>query len=312
MTYVMIRSYKLENGDDSMLFVQHGGPNACIINGKEGIDDPSNTTPVYESDDSQDVIWEYLHQKGLIIPEEEDEEPEAEDRYEFVDTKSIQDSDGFYTDYTMYHDIVEDRWVFVFGDRDLYRPEDEDFDWECESEEEAWDWFNDYQGLGDLDEDFDLGSPVEYSSGSLTREQCLDVLIQETDSFTREGTVETTEEEEKNIARDILKNHYRTVEVSDGRRSSDEPMSWVISYSDPIGSGQDVEEVATEIVQDLHSKFPQLDFYNEQEVSSGIILYFDGVNKLSEDESNELQKYFQNYSCKAKFRNNNLTVLVKR
>ena len=173
MDYVMLRSYKLDNGDDSMFFAQHGGPNACVINGKEGENDPSNTKPVYQSDDTQDVIWFYMHQSGINITPDDDEELDPEERYEFVDVKSVQDSDGFYTDYTMYHDIVEDRYVFVFGDSDLYRPESGDFDWECDSEKEAWEWFNDYSGPGELDEsvdDAEYNEVLEEVSTDIVRE----------------------------------------------------------------------------------------------------------------------------------------------
>lgn len=56
-----------------------------------------------------------------------------------------------------------------------------------------------------------------------------------TNNFTKKsGTVETGYKEEKDFARDILKASYDIVEVSDGRRSEGEPMSWVISYSDPV------------------------------------------------------------------------------
>lgn len=103
--------------------------------------------------------------------------------YLTVDSKSVPDSDGFMTDYTWYvrirctydewyswlksrsghnthshtlGDIPEeyiDGYVFVFGDSDLYTPEDGDFDFECESYEEAVEWFDDYHGFDDEYED---------------------------------------------------------------------------------------------------------------------------------------------------------------
>lgn len=100
------------------------------------------------------------------------------DEYLFVTSKQVQDSDGFWTDYTMYAHIQvpTDVWynllrnemfsmadipdeyiteyVFVFGDNDMYDPNDgmTSFDWECDSEKEAWDWFQDYTGFGDEDD----------------------------------------------------------------------------------------------------------------------------------------------------------------
>lgn len=64
-------------------------------------------------------------------------------------TKSVLDSDGFYTDYTMYFDSNTGEYVFVFGDKDIYSPADGNFDWQCETEKEAWEWFNCYDGFHD-------------------------------------------------------------------------------------------------------------------------------------------------------------------
>ena len=75
--------------------------------------------------------------------------------YTFVKSKTVYDSDGWTTEYTMYYDEVNDRYVFVLGDSDYYNPNDgyEEFDWECDSEREANDWFNNYNGFeDDLDE----------------------------------------------------------------------------------------------------------------------------------------------------------------
>ena len=81
------------------------------------------------------------------------EENPLDDRYDYIDSKEVMDSDGFYTEYTMYYDTLENRYVFVFGDSDIYKPEDEDFDWECETRDEAEAWFNAYNGFeDDLDE----------------------------------------------------------------------------------------------------------------------------------------------------------------
>lgn len=101
-------------------------------------------------------------------------------RYYEVDSKQVRDSDGFLDDYTMYEEYVipydewldflknykkgdfyKDEWfsryVFVFGDKELYDPRDgyDEFDYECESEKEAYEWFDDYNGFDDEDdEDF--------------------------------------------------------------------------------------------------------------------------------------------------------------
>lgn len=89
--------------------------------------------------------------------------------YDFIKTKSVKDMDGFNTDYTMYKDVVTGKYVFVFGDTDIYGPEDGYFDWECDTEQEAEEWFNSYTGFDDMEDnewggyDFNLDEDVEKS-----------------------------------------------------------------------------------------------------------------------------------------------------
>ena len=82
--------------------------------------------------------------------------------WEMVDTKQVKDSDGFWTDYTMWYNQFEDMYCFTFGDKDIYYPENADWDWECENEDEAWEWFNDYNGFEDEDEYDDEYDDEEY------------------------------------------------------------------------------------------------------------------------------------------------------
>ena len=88
--------------------------------------------------------------KKLFIKESYD----SEGQYEYIKSKDVNDYDGWRTEYTMYYDLINDRYVFVFGDSDLYDPNDgyEEFDWECDSEAEANEWFDNYSGYDDLDE----------------------------------------------------------------------------------------------------------------------------------------------------------------
>lgn len=77
-------------------------------------------------------------------PEDNWSDEEEEFEYEFMSRKSVTDSDGYITEYTWYRDS-DGRHVFVFGDSDLYHPEDGNFDYECDSYEEAREWFESYQ-----------------------------------------------------------------------------------------------------------------------------------------------------------------------
>jgi hypothetical protein len=97
-----------------------------------------------------------------------------------LDSKEVKDSDGWWNEYTLYMNIqttvenwinflktadkndpqVPDEWVryvCVFGDRELYDPNDgyDEFDYECESKKEAYEWFDNYEGFDDEeDEDY--------------------------------------------------------------------------------------------------------------------------------------------------------------
>lgn len=73
--------------------------------------------------------------------------------YELVARKNVEDADGFMTKYSWYKTSGGNN-VFVFGDPDIYLPEDEDFDWETEDDHAAEEWFDNYEGFGsDGDDD---------------------------------------------------------------------------------------------------------------------------------------------------------------
>lgn len=66
------------------------------------------------------------------------------DEWEEIASKQVQDFDGFWTDYTLYYNESEGRFVCIFGDKDLYDPTNADPDFECEEKWEAFEWFDDY------------------------------------------------------------------------------------------------------------------------------------------------------------------------
>lgn len=87
-----------------------------------------------------------------------DDEEEDSD-YSLVKTKSVRDSDGFMTDYTMYYDIPNRSFIFMFGDTDITEPNRDYSDWTVEftgnlsnTLKQAYDWFDNYTGF-DEDED---------------------------------------------------------------------------------------------------------------------------------------------------------------
>lgn len=140
-----------------------------------------------------------------------------------------------------------------------------------------------------------------------------------TNQYTKEeGTVETSYEDEKNFAKKILRTHYKIVEVSDGRRSANEPMSWVISYAEPSSSvDEDIEVVATDLVRDLYDKFPELYFIDESDSNQGIVLMFENALAISQDELKKFvgsyaDKYDFDVSVMTSFRGDRLNILIKK
>ena len=80
-------------------------------------------------------------------------------KWQFVKSKDVMDSDGFMTEYTWYTD--GSKHIFMFGDIDLYEPDEDYADWTADSEQEAAEWFNSYRGFEDEDE-YSLDSLEEY------------------------------------------------------------------------------------------------------------------------------------------------------
>lgn len=99
-------------------------------------------------------------------------------------SKSVEDSDGFNTDYTLYTN--GETYICMFGDKDLYEPDASYADYETENEENAWEWFNSYEGFSDDDDDIysdDIYIDDIYSSEELDNESDeLDHPDQEFDS----------------------------------------------------------------------------------------------------------------------------------
>lgn len=77
-------------------------------------------------------------------------------RYYRMDIKHVKDSDGFLTDYTWWYDAATDQHIFIFGDSEVYTPEDSSPDWETDSEDTAQEWWDNYVGPYE-DDDLDEG-----------------------------------------------------------------------------------------------------------------------------------------------------------
>lgn len=97
-----------------------------------------------------DTIAEWL---GFDSWEELEHINNGDEHYEEVATKEVRDADGFLTDYTMYHDLWEHKYIFMFGDKDITEPGEDYADYECETREEADEWFESFNGFEDEEEE---------------------------------------------------------------------------------------------------------------------------------------------------------------
>lgn len=85
-------------------------------------------------------------------------------RYGMSSSKSVRDSDGFWTDYTAWIDLDDvGRVIFIFGDNELYDPSNESPDWECDTGENAQEWFDNYEGFDDEDDEDYYGESLNKS-----------------------------------------------------------------------------------------------------------------------------------------------------
>lgn len=99
-----------------------------------------------------EAIYNNKSPKEILMILNEDWDDEEELEWEEMNSKLVRDSDGFLTDYTWYRNNETGQNVFVFGDKDLYGPEDGYFDWECDTDMEGYEWFINYEGPGDEDD----------------------------------------------------------------------------------------------------------------------------------------------------------------
>ena len=91
-------------------------------------------------------------------------------------SKNVMDSDGFTTDYTWYTN-KDGKHIFMFGDKEIETPDEDYADWECESEQCAREWFDNYNGFETEDDEpvypeFDLLDEDDKSHKEETCEKC--------------------------------------------------------------------------------------------------------------------------------------------
>lgn len=100
-----------------------------------------------EADLSIENNEEYEIESSVDI-DEETEDP----KWICLDIKHVRDSDGMLTDYALYTTKDEDKYICMFGDADVYAPDEMYADAEFDTEDEALEWFENYVGPGDEDD----------------------------------------------------------------------------------------------------------------------------------------------------------------
>ena len=86
----------------------------------------------------------YLNADNKVVKKlHEDNIKDPKIKWTFIKSKEVEDSDGFLTDYTWYEGS-DGTQVMVFGDNDIYKPEDGYFDITFTDRKQAEDWFNSY------------------------------------------------------------------------------------------------------------------------------------------------------------------------
>lgn len=120
------------------------------------------------------------------------------DKYRKIISKKVVDSDGFYTDYTMYYNPDEDNYFFMFGDEDVYGPDPDYADWTCETNEEATEWYNNYNGFEDedLDECFTSGMILKETFDTDKYKKIMSKLVVGSDGFYTDYTMYYNPEED--------------------------------------------------------------------------------------------------------------------
>lgn len=129
--------------------------NHWVNKGKEGTHGKFRTKK--EADAQREAMFaqgfkEDLSTEDAFIENEDDwgnDDFDKADKWKFVKSKEVVDSDGFTTEYVWYKGVDPDTDksinIFMFGDSDLYEPSIEDADWIEYDDLAAREWFDNYE-----------------------------------------------------------------------------------------------------------------------------------------------------------------------
>lgn len=104
--------------------------------------------------DSSEIVVE-VSQEPEYISSSYDYDDEYVSEWEEIASKVVPDSDGFWTDYTLYRNVITGQYICMFGDKDIYEPDEDYADWSGDSEKLAREWFDNYQGDAPYEDPYD-------------------------------------------------------------------------------------------------------------------------------------------------------------
>ena len=151
--------------------------------------------------------------EALSDPVEEPKDDENSHDWKLIDTKQVYDADGFLTDYSWYENS-DGTHVMVFGDSDIYTPDDMYFDMTFDSEEAAREWFDNYKGI--MDEDYHDDDVFDIKGKAVAEKKRAEVLDEFNEIFknmSSGGLIYCSDEEVADIVRPFLEDKGFTVDV---------------------------------------------------------------------------------------------------
>lgn len=124
-------------------------PDHWVICYKDGYEFEAEVTRY--SNGEFEILDENIRTVG---PSYSSEEQDENSRYVQLDSKQVEDSDGFLTDYTLYEDTENEKYICIFGDNDMYNPMNTEPDVEFDAYDEAIEWFSNYNGFYDEEDEY--------------------------------------------------------------------------------------------------------------------------------------------------------------
>lgn len=209
-------------------------------------------------------------------------------KYTKVSSKTVIDSDGFYTDYTWYRD-EDGKNVFVFGDPDIYKPEDGDFDFETESNAVAVEWFDDYRGFEDDNDE--LIEKCKTLKEELPKEHLTIKLSGDTNVFVDERSITDIHE-----IRKAFLSEFGNTFINNNKQLQDKLMSEVIRVTERIIPEATLELERIDVVDgyaviDMEVGFVEDKAFEKltEELSNIIFNWYEGDHLTMEFDINECE-----------------------